>query len=511
MIARLSRTALLALSGAILLAAPVEAQYQPPAEDPAATITPESYYHRLYFLASDALRGRDTPSQGLEVAAAYLASEHMRMGLLPGAADGSYYQRWPYRRSTTDAANTALVLNGANGQHAIGAGTPLRGASEAAIDGELHFFANLASPPADGEYAGKVLVTWAPGSFSQPWLQRLNAASNLAEMGGALGSIIVVESGFTTEQMADLAQRFAAGSWRQGEGFAPPQVVIRRDLAEAAIPGFAELAASAESGEALSRTLAGTRLTGTAPPLILVDGNPANVVAILPGSDPVLRHEYLVLSAHYDHVGVGTPMEGDSIYNGADDNASGTVSLLEVARAISAMDTAPRRSIMFVHVSGEEKGLLGARWFVDNPPLPVEMMIANLNSDMIGGDAHRDTLVVIGKDYSTLGPLVDEINDAMPGLRLTTSDDLWPDQRFFFRSDQFHFMRKEIPALFFFTGVHECYHRPCDSVQRLDVDKASRIARLMTHATLAIANQDARPEWDPAGLAEVRELTGGGR
>jgi hypothetical protein len=479
-------------------------------------ITEETYFNRLSFLASDALQGRDTPSFGLEVAAEWLKSEHRRMGTEPGAEGDSYFQRWPYRQIRSDREAATITLTGPAGSVTVLArhgGVPVRGASDDEISAEVVFMGIPGGTPAPeaGSLEGKMVMIHAPGEFSQPWLQGLNRANAAAQAGGAQGSIVVVDRDFDDAAMESLVQRFDAGAWRMGWDMAPPQVVIRRDVAASAIENFDALATRAQGGEAFRTDLAGTRVTGQVRPDIMVDGRPANVVAILPGSDPALRDEYVVLSAHYDHVGIGTPMNGDSIYNGADDNGSGTVALLEVANALSQLEVGPRRSIAFVHVSGEEKGLLGASWFVDNPPMPVEQMIANINADMIGGDEHRDTLVVIGKNYSTLGPLVDELNEGMPELGLTTSDDIWPDQRFFFRSDQFHFMRKEIPALFFFTGVHECYHRPCDEVERLDINKATRVARLLAHATLEIANRDERPQWDPAGLEEVRQLTGGGR
>jgi Zn-dependent M28 family amino/carboxypeptidase len=231
------------------------------------------------------------------------------------------------------------------------------------------------------------------------------------------------------------------------------------------------------------------------------------VVAILPGRDPALRDEYVLLSAHMDHVGVGRPMNGDSIYNGADDNASGTSGLLEIARVLSSLPERPRRSVVFLWVSGEEKGLLGSRWFADNPTFPIERVVANINADMIGSDRHRDSVVVIGKDYSTLGEVVNRVNARHPELRLTASDDIWPEQQFFYRSDHVNFLRKEIPALFFFTGVHECYHQPCDTPDFVDAGKAARVATLILHTVTDIANAERRPEWDPAGLEEVRRLT----
>jgi Zn-dependent M28 family amino/carboxypeptidase len=345
--------------------------------------------------------------------------------------------------------------------------------------------------------------------MGNPWLGQANRIQNLAAAAGAVASIVLLDDTFDAEAMIALNERFAAPVWRMGWELPPVQVAMRQSDALQLFPAL-EGTLNGSRSETAGIPLDG-KLSGLLPADILVDGRPPNVIAMIQGSDPALRDEFVVLSAHFDHVGIGTPIEGDSIYNGADDNGSGTVALLEVANAISQMPEAPRRSIAFVHISGEEKGLLGASWFVDHATIPVEQMIANINADMIGGDAHKDSLVVIGKTYSTLGPLVDEINDSMPELRLITSDDIWPEQRFFFRSDQYHFMRKEIPSLFFFTGVHECYHRPCDTPEFVNSEKASRVARLLTHVTLEIANQDARPVWDPDGLAEVRALISGGR
>lgn len=234
---------------------------------------------------------------------------------------------------------------------------------------------------------------------------------------------------------------------------------------------------------------------------------PPNVVAILPGSDPLLRRTHVVLSAHMDHVGVGPPhASGDSIYNGADDNASGTAALVEVAEAFAALSEPPARSLVLLAVSGEEKGLLGSRWFSENPPMPIASIVANLNIDMIGRNA-PDSIVVIGQEYSSLGPLVREVAARREDLGLVVIPDPWPEERFFFRSDHFNFARREIPALFFFAGTHEDYHRPSDEVEKIDTRKASRVARLVFHTALAVAEAAEPPRWTPQGLEEIRALT----
>ncbi|TVP75955.1 MAG: M28 family peptidase [Gemmatimonadales bacterium] len=475
------------------------------AEEAIATITEESFYNRLYFIASDALMGRDTPSPGLEAAAKYIVSEYKRMGVQPAGEDGTYYQRWPYRQIRTDADAATLEIRGDAGTLAFDGGSmAVRGASDEAL--ELGLVAVGAPGDIAGqELEGRALVFHHPGELSQQWFQQANQVANAAGAAGAGAVILVVDDAMAAEGLPQLRQNFQGAQWRMGWELPLPQLFVTRS-------DFAQAVEAAAGDGTLPAGELQASLAGELPAEILVDGRPPNVVGKIEGSDPELRDEYMVLSAHFDHIGVtSNPVDGDSINNGADDNGSGTVALMEVARAISEMDEAPRRSILFVHVSGEEKGLLGSEWFVEQPTVPLESMVASINADMIAGDQHTDTLVVIGKDYSSLGPLVDEINDGMPELNLTTSDDLWPEQRFFFRSDQFHFLRKEIPSLFFFTGVHECYHAVCDTVDFVDHDKGARITRLLAHSVLEIANADERPQWDPAGLEEVRELTGGGR
>ena len=236
-----------------------------------------------------------------------------------------------------------------------------------------------------------------------------------------------------------------------------------------------------------------------------------NVVAIFPGADPAMRDQYVVLSAHMDHVGVGRPVNGDSIYNGADDDASGTSALLEVAEAMAALEPGerPRRSIIFLAVSGEEKGLLGSEYFSDNPTVPLQSIVANVNMDMIGRNA-SDTVVVIGKNYSSLGPVVERVAAQNPELvGLTAADDRWPEEGFFFRSDHFNFARKEIPAIFFFAGTHEDYHEPSDEVENINADKAARVARMIFLTTYAIAMDPQRPQWTEEGLRDVRRMIRG--
>jgi Zn-dependent M28 family amino/carboxypeptidase len=234
---------------------------------------------------------------------------------------------------------------------------------------------------------------------------------------------------------------------------------------------------------------------------------PPNVVAMLPGSDPDLRDTYVVLTAHFDHVGIGPPdTTGDSIYNGADDNASGTAGVLEVAEAFASLPRAPARSVIFLAVSGEEKGLLGAMAYVEDPPvIDIDGVVANVNLDMISRTA-PDTIIGIGQEYSTLQTVLDEIQTRHPELGLAVILDPVPEERFFFRSDQLAFIQQGIPAVFFTTQDHEDYHQPSDEAWKVDNDKAARVARLAFLLAYHVAQDPSAPEWTEEGWAQVEEL-----
>jgi hypothetical protein len=241
-------------------------------------------------------------------------------------------------------------------------------------------------------------------------------------------------------------------------------------------------------------------------PVPEMDGETApNTVGILRGSDPELREEYVVYTAHMDHVGVRRPDEsGDSIYNGADDDASGTATIMEVAEAMASLPTPPRRSVIFVAVSGEERGLWGSEHFVQNAPVAVSSMVANLNADMVGRN-WPDTIVAIGKEHSSLGETLEAVNRARPELGMTAIDDIWPDERFYFRSDHYNFARNGVPILFFFNGTHAEYHRPSDEVELIDGEKTARIGRLLFYLGMEVAQAPDAPAWNPDSYERIVE------
>jgi Zn-dependent M28 family amino/carboxypeptidase len=245
-----------------------------------------------------------------------------------------------------------------------------------------------------------------------------------------------------------------------------------------------------------------------------------NVVGLIEGADPVLKSEYVAIGAHYDHVGVRPNAEGDKIFNGADDDGSGTVAVLAIAEALAKSHERPKRSIIFVWHAGEEKGLWGSEFFADNPPVPVDKIITQLNIDMIGrskkeGDAKRENqnltgpneVYVIGsKLMSTdLGNLSEEVNNKYLKLEFNYKYDAPNDpERFFYRSDHYNYAKKGIPIIFYFTGVHEDYHRPSDHADKIDYEKMEKITRTIFATMWKLANAPARPRVDkplPSQLA----------
>ncbi len=484
----------------------------------AETITPSDVERHIAYLASDELRGRDTPSPGLEMAAEYIAGTFERLGLRPAGDGGSYIQRYALQKRAVIADETRVTATGPGGEARFGFGTDffVVPGSAARGSGEVVYGGSADSAQPDATLRGRVAVYDLASAGRRGSIDAAAAgARRAAEESGAAGLILVLPADYPAAMIQRLAEHFSlAAGFQVGEAEGLSMFALSSSAADRLL-GLAREGAAGVRDAASRRggpvVLSGVRAEVSAPVRVVEDNRVPNVVAVLPGSDPELRDTYVVFSAHFDHVGVGRPnAAGDSIYNGADDNASGTAALLEVAEAFASLPTPPARSLVFLAVSGEEKGLLGSQYYSDHPTVPLESIVANINVDMIGRNA-PDSIVVIGQEYSSLGPLVLEVAAERPELGLTVSRDLWPEQRFFYRSDHFNFARKEIPALFFFAGVHEDYHQPSDHVEKIDTDKASRVSRLIFYTAYEIATRPDAPQWTEDGLAEVRALTQGGR
>ena len=232
-----------------------------------------------------------------------------------------------------------------------------------------------------------------------------------------------------------------------------------------------------------------------------------NVVGVIEGTDPELKKEYVVLSAHYDHIGVGT--DGD-VFNGADDDGSGTTGVLEIAEAFSKAKKegkGPKRSILFMTVVGEEKGLLGSEWYSEHPVFPLENTITNLNIDMIGrvgndfkGKADSANYVfVIGSEMlsTTLKTISENANKTYMNMVLDYRyDDPKDPNRFYYRSDHYNFAKKNIPIIFYFNGVHEDYHRKTDEVKKINFPLLAKRAQLVFYTAWDLANRAEKPAVD---------------
>lgn len=463
----------------------------------AETITAEDMARRIGVLADDSMLGRDTPSRELELAAEYIANEFREMGLEPAGDSATFIQRWPYDQVRLDPEGTRISLRGRDGGPRYGTDFFLIPGSAPRIGGPAYYAGGAGAVQTLGaEASGAVVLFDIPGaSLSSEWQGKIGAAVGPVMQAGGAALVLVLDPEFPEALVGDIAPMVA------GQQAPMPIVGLRRNAAEALF---------GEAGERLDASGAPRRVGDAVVEIeaaeTRAEHRPPNVVGMVPGSDPVLKDTYVVLTAHFDHVGVGSPdATGDSIYNGADDNASGTSALMGIAQAFTALPERPARSVLFVAVSGEEKGLLGSMYFAKNPTVPAEGMIANVNMDMIGRNA-PDTLIAIGQEYSTFDNILEQVLADHPDVGLTVIRDPYPEERLFFRSDQLSFIEQDIPALVFFSGLHDDYHKPSDEPGGIDADKAARVARLGFYIAQRVASSAEPPQWTEEGKREVEAI-----
>jgi hypothetical protein len=501
------------IATALLLAAPPGLLAQDASSVAAAvkSITPHDVQARINLLADDSMRGRYTPSPELEEAANYIAGQFRSFGLKPGGDAGGYLQRYSVDQVVADTAKASVAIEGGatwrlgyEVTYRSGSGLPT-----GPVTGPVVVVSGTPpASPADLGIKGAIVIA-VPAFPVGGMMRQANAALMPLLQGGAAAVILAVSVPDSTwTVMARFQSRPTSEfSW---EPSALPPVLTVRDKAIAPVLAqqgldLAALRAGAEQPFKvhplptlhLTLNLARTATQSVSAP---------NVVGILEGSDPQLRNEYLVFSGHMDHVGVGRPdARGDSIYNGADDDASGTTAVIELAEAFSKLSPRPKRSLIFLTVSGEERGLWGSSYFTARPPVPMSQIVADLNSDMVGRN-WKDTIVVIGRQHSDLGQTLTRVNAAHPELDMTAIDDLWPEERFYFRSDHYNFARRGVPILFFFNGTHPDYHRPSDEPSRINAEKESRIVKLVFYLGLDVANNPERPKWNPESYREIVQV-----
>lgn len=469
----------------------------------ARTVTAAEIEAHVDFLASDELRGRATPSRGLEVAARYVATRFGSLGFEPVSPDsaGAFIHRFEYEESHVDRASVEYRADG--GEEARGGSRWRHGRdflyvpsrAEAAAGGPV-LYAGPVEAAADGlppAAEGRVVMATLPpqgGGLSLPVARRAAEA-------GATALLLVLAPELGAEEVAQAAESAAVPV-----DYGVPIFGLRHDRAREIVRAAGEDPAMLDrsGGGAVGReprVLRGVTMEMTAS-LSVENHRPPNVAAVLPGADPELRDRYVVFSAHLDHVGVGEPdATGDSIYNGADDNAAGVAALLELAEAFASLSRPPRRSVLFFASSGEEKGLLGARAFVEEGPVAVDSAAAVLNMDLLGRN-HPDTVVAVGQPYSTLGQRVRRVAETRSALGLRVTRDPDPSERAFFRSDHLPFASAGVPSLLFTTWLHDDYHRPSDEVEGVDPAHMAEAVRAVVRSVDALANGPA-PRWVPGG------------
>lgn len=471
----------------------------------AGSITATDVRRRIFIIAHDSMGGRATPSPGLSKTANYIAGEFKRFGLKPGGDSGTYLLKYPiYRKRVLATQSTVRFGNSGGERVTMTLGTDaafLFGPTGKLARGEVALVGGALVPDSvnSADIKGRIVVyVPSPGNerltrTSVTALQRFDAA-------GAAAVVMVVG---TDSVFADYARTQERPRTLVGDAASTGMPVLA--LLERGVIGQVPEAADQFA------QLRAAPLTVVQPmpdwngEIALRDStlsveHAPNVVGILEGSDPVLKQEYVVFSAHMDHVGTtGQPgtqcgaMGGDSICNGADDDASGTVGVIELAEAFSRPGARPKRSLIFLTVSGEERGLWGSEWFVQHPPVPLPQLVADINADMIGRN-WQDTIVAIGKEHSDLGSTLNRVNAAHPELRMVAIDDRWPEESFYTRSDHYNFARLGVPILFFFNGVHADYHRPSDSPDKIDAEKESRIVQLLFYLGQELGNATERPK-----------------
>jgi hypothetical protein len=530
-------------------AATATAASAPAARQVADRITAAQLRDYLTFIAADEMEGRDTPSRGLDTAAKFIAFNLSRLGLKPAGDNGTYFQRIALHRHKIDGELSRAEVGGQTfkfGDDFLAGQTPANMRLPVSASGQLVYVGNgwmIKSKNMDA-YKGvdvkdKIMVVSGSGFPNGVTRGDLGGTRGVdwadpqtsAQMRGAKG--IIIMPGFQNLAFWDRIRRNATERGQiavekfQTETSEPqvPTIIASLGMLNALFRGESQSASGlfnhAVAGDASTAfDLAASKKASFTLSGQIETVNTQNVVAVLEGSDPALRNEYVALGAHYDHVGTGAPVAGDNIYNGADDDGSGTTALLAIADALAHAAARPKRSILFVWHCGEEKGLWGSRYFTEHPTVALERVVAQLNIDMIGrskkeGDTSlvnaalsgpNEIYVIGSKMMSTeLGELSERVNNSYLKLNFNYRyDDPRDPERFFFRSDHINYARKGIPIIFYFDGVHEDYHQPGDSVDKIDFEKMQKVTRTIFMTMWELANAPNRPRVDKQLSPEIR-------
>jgi Peptidase family M28 len=549
--ARSSLPALLILASTLAAQAPLPLKHKP--EPTTSAITTRDLMTRLYIIADDSMKGRQAGSEGHQMTTAYIASELKRMGLEPAGDSGSYFQYVPLVRRHFD--HDAALAAGSTTLRPDSDFVPLvtRG-SPRSIDGAKVIYGGVFTDSttwitADQARGNFVVFSpkLPPGTPPRFFIINIRPISRFAGAAGvAIPTLELAPPDYITRIHAPglaLAQS-ASGP----ESAAPLHLLISQSAARTLLGGKAL--------DSLAPGTLGETLHGTVK-LVEEPRVTRNVIAVLPGSDAKLRGEYVAIGAHSDHIGTrDVPLDHDSVrafneqawemrgrsldnaepspqqlalihvnvdslrkkhaprmdsvFNGADDDGSGTVSVLEIAQKFASEHPRPRRSLLFVWHTGEELGLIGSRWFTDHPTVARDSIVAQLNIDMIGRGDSADYLgggpnavaLVGSRRLSTeLGDLAESVNQKTQhaALRFDYSMDVaGHPENIYCRSDHYMYARYGIPIIFFTTGLHQDYHQLTDEPEYIDYAHMARVASYIHDLALTVANLDHRVVVDKA-------------
>jgi len=496
----------------------------------AEAITANQLSSYLHFVASDAMGGRDTPSQGLDVTAEFLKMNLERWGFKPAGDNGTFFQKIELTRDVLDADKSRLEIGG----QAYKLGDDfLRLAGSGSANAPLVFAKDgwmVKSKGIDAlsgvDVSGKIVVITTPGigrsvsprpagvtqedlkgPAGDEWADPITYANRK----GAAGIVVIAPpqanwAGMRNSQgrggvFPDKLRAVPTGGVQ-----AIPVMVVTKSVGEALFTGESANASSA-SAFVLNKSANLTLVTRKD------SAWTQNVVARWEGSDPILKNEMVAVGAHYDHVGTNPNAPGaDKIWNGADDDGSGTVAVLGIAEALAQSKVRPKRSVLFVWHCGEEKGLWGSDYFNKFPTVDIKNVVAQLNIDMIGRSRPADdtnprnkdltgpnAIYVIGSEMmsSTLGAITKETNSEFLNLTYDYKyDDPKDTNRFFFRSDHFHYAQNGIPIVFWFDGVHQDYHGPDDNPDKIDYAKMEKVTRTIFLTMWELTDLRERPKID---------------
>ena len=471
-----------------------------PLQDPIDLIREAEIKEDLFTLAGDAMRGREGGTLDEMAASVWVAERARAAGLQPAGDNGTYFQFFPLERLRVSGASTVTIGSKPleMGRDVIVDAPVLAQVDASVVVASAEMLSDATAKP---ELKDRVLVVRFTPSGNQQALRAWLRGIQKTVAASPPAAIVAVVPADAADHWNRVAVSFPRGTYGlDPDGRAPPRQAPR--AAPLLYIREAALGAPIEHGARLAASIVSDSFTYPS----------VNVIAKVPGRDAKLASEYVLFSAHQDHDGERFAVNGDAIWNGADDNATTAVALLAIGRAMAARPG--RRSALFVWHGAEERGLMGSRWYVKHPTVPLKSIVAVLNGDMMGRN-DPDVAALLGalpphRNSPELVQMALAANEAVSKFAVDHSwDDPQHREGWYYRSDHLPYARAGVPALFFTTLLHADYHTPFDNPDRIDVAKLTKMTRWMYATGRAVAEADKPPAFDPSfKLERCRDFTG---